>query len=86
MGNVNGEAQIITPCKIYTSWIFKIKLCPRNYLMDIYPREKVHSNNFRGACRKRVKYYAFVMFLLSCPVLVILFFRNRTQLKPLDRF
>jgi len=54
--------------------------------MDIYPREKVHSNNFRGACRKRVKYYAFVMFLLSCPVLVILFFRNRTQLKPLDRF
>ena len=35
--------------------------------------------SLRGASPKYVKYYAFVTFLLSCPVLVILFF---SQLRP----
>jgi len=38
-------------------------------LVDIYPCAKFHSNSFTGSLPpKYVKYYAFVTFLLSCPV------------------
>jgi len=44
---------------------------------------------YRELSPKYVKYYAFVTFLLSCPVpvLVILFFsRNSAQVEPVDGF
>jgi len=56
-----------TPCKIYTHKIFKIKLCPRNYLEDIY--QILLQYIYGELSPKYVKYYASVTFLLSCPVL-----------------
>jgi len=48
--------------------------------MDIYPCAKFYCNSFTGRLApKYVKYYAFVTFLLSCPVLSWLYFFSQSR-------
>ena len=53
-----------------------IKLCPRNYLVDIYHCAKFHCNSFTGSLPPNVKYYAFVTYfiVLSSAVLSWLYY------------
>ena len=63
--------------------MLKIKLCPRNYLEDIYPYAKFHCNIFTGSFPPNMwnitLLWLFCCPVLSSPVLVILFF---SQLRP----
>ena len=75
------------PCKMYTRYILKIKLCPRNYLVDIYPCAKFYCNSFKGSLpANKWNITLLWLFLLSCPVQVILHSRVREQVAPLDGF
>jgi len=64
-----------------------IKLCPRNYLVDIYHCAKFYCNSFTGSLPQICEILRFCDFFY-CPVLSWLYFfsRNCAQVEPLDGF